>query len=52
MPIWRREHDAVDRLLAGSDPDRLRADLTALTGADAAPPRAIEPSARRAVTRG
>ena len=29
-PVWRRTHAAIDRLLAGSDPDRLRADLRTL----------------------
>ena len=41
MPIWRREHDAVDKLLAGSDPDRLRADLDALSGVSVAPARTL-----------
>jgi DNA-binding MarR family transcriptional regulator len=31
VPIWKRTHAAVDRLLAGSSPDRLRADLRALS---------------------
>ncbi len=31
VPLWRREHAAVERLLAGADPDRLRADLRALS---------------------
>jgi DNA-binding MarR family transcriptional regulator len=31
VPIWRRTHAAIDRLLAGSSPDRLRADLQALS---------------------
>jgi len=31
VPIWRRTHAAIDRLLAGSSPDRLRADLRALS---------------------
>ena len=30
-PVWRRTHAAIDRLLAGSTPDRLRADLRALS---------------------
>ena len=29
VPVWRRTHAAVERLLGGSDPDRLRADLQA-----------------------
>lgn len=31
MPIWRRTHAELDRLLARSSPDRLRADLVALS---------------------
>ncbi|MGQ7791561.1 MarR family winged helix-turn-helix transcriptional regulator [Faunimonas sp. B44] len=31
FPIWEECHARLDRLLAGSDPDRLRADLTALS---------------------
>lgn len=31
VPIWRRTHAAIDRLLANSSPDRLRADLRALS---------------------
>jgi DNA-binding MarR family transcriptional regulator len=45
MPIWRREHDAVDKLLVGSDPDRLRADLMALSGPEVAPTRNLPRSA-------
>jgi len=30
-PVWRRTHRAIDRLLAESTPDRLRADLRALS---------------------
>jgi len=30
-PVWRRTHAAIDRLLTGSNPDRLRADLRALS---------------------
>ena len=30
-PVWRRTHAAIDRLVAGSTPDRLRADLRALS---------------------
>jgi DNA-binding MarR family transcriptional regulator len=41
VPIWRREHAEVDKLLAGFDPDRLRAALGALTGVPIAPPRAL-----------
>ncbi|HEX3537870.1 MAG TPA: MarR family transcriptional regulator [Stellaceae bacterium] len=29
LPVWRREHAAIDRVLA-TDPDRLRSDLRAL----------------------
>ena len=29
-PVWRQTHAAIDHLLAGSSPDRLRADLRAL----------------------
>jgi DNA-binding MarR family transcriptional regulator len=31
LPLWRREHAAIERLLAESDADRLRADLRALS---------------------
>jgi DNA-binding MarR family transcriptional regulator len=31
VPIWRREHAAIDREFAPGDPDRLRADLRALS---------------------
>ena len=31
FPIWKASHAAVERRLAGSDPDRLRADLRALS---------------------
>lgn len=31
MPIWRRTHAELDQLLARSSPDRLRADLVALS---------------------
>jgi DNA-binding MarR family transcriptional regulator len=31
VPIWKRTHAAIDRLLGESDPDRLRADLRALS---------------------
>jgi len=31
VPVWRRTHAAIDGLLGGSDPDRLRADLRALS---------------------
>jgi DNA-binding MarR family transcriptional regulator len=31
FPVWRRTHAEIDRLLAGSGPDRLRRDLIALT---------------------
>jgi DNA-binding MarR family transcriptional regulator len=30
-PVWRRTHAAIDRLLAASNPNRLRADLRALS---------------------
>ena len=30
-PVWRQTHAAIDRLLAASSPDRLRADLRALS---------------------
>jgi len=30
-PVWKREHAAIERLLAGSSPDRLRADLRSLS---------------------
>ncbi len=31
VPVWKRTHAAIDRLLPGSDPDRLRRDLRALS---------------------
>ncbi len=31
MPTWRSEHAALDRVLNGADPDRLRTDLRALS---------------------
>jgi len=31
VPVWRAAHDEVDRLLPTADPDRLRADLLALS---------------------
>lgn len=31
LPIWRREHRAIDNLLAGSDADRMRAELRNLS---------------------
>jgi DNA-binding MarR family transcriptional regulator len=31
VPVWRRTHAAMERLLSGADPDRLRADLQALS---------------------
>lgn len=31
LPVWRRTHGEVEALLAGSDPDGLRADLRALS---------------------
>jgi DNA-binding MarR family transcriptional regulator len=31
MPIWRQTHTAVESLIGMSDPDRLRADLRALS---------------------
>jgi DNA-binding MarR family transcriptional regulator len=31
VPVWKRTHAAIDDLLAGSSPDRLRADLRALS---------------------
>jgi len=31
LPIWKRTHAALDRLLGPSGPDRLRADLRALS---------------------
>jgi len=30
-PVWRRTHAAIERLLTGPSPDRLRADLRALS---------------------
>lgn len=31
VPVWKREHAAAERLLGRSSPDRLRADLRALS---------------------
>lgn len=31
LPVWRSTHDEIDRLLPDLNPDRLRADLLALT---------------------
>jgi DNA-binding MarR family transcriptional regulator len=31
VPIWQKTHAAVENAVAGSDPDRLRADLCALS---------------------
>ena len=31
VPVWRRTHAEIERLLPGSSPDRLRADLRALS---------------------
>jgi DNA-binding MarR family transcriptional regulator len=31
VPIWTVAHEAIERLLAGADPARLRADLRALS---------------------
>ena len=31
VPVWRRTHAAIDSRLSGSSPDRLRADLQALS---------------------
>jgi DNA-binding MarR family transcriptional regulator len=31
VPVWRRTHAEIARLLTGSSPDRLRADLRALS---------------------
>jgi hypothetical protein len=31
VPVWRATHAEVDRLLPAGDPDRLRADLVALS---------------------
>jgi DNA-binding MarR family transcriptional regulator len=30
LPVWQREHAAIETRLAGADPDRLRADLRTL----------------------
>jgi DNA-binding MarR family transcriptional regulator len=32
FPIWRRAHAEIDRRITNSSPDRLRADLRALSG--------------------
>ena len=31
VPVWERTHEDIDRLITGSDPDILRADLRALS---------------------
>ena len=31
LPIWQREHAAIDRLVPSADPDHLRAELLALS---------------------
>ena len=31
LPVWRRTHAAIEQLVTRSDPDRLRADLRALS---------------------
>jgi DNA-binding MarR family transcriptional regulator len=31
VPVWKKAHAAIERLLARSDPDQLRADLRALS---------------------
>ena len=31
VPVWERTHVEIDRLITGSDPDTLRADLRALS---------------------
>ncbi|WP_298728428.1 MarR family transcriptional regulator [uncultured Ferrovibrio sp.] len=31
LPVWKRTHAEIDKLLGKSDPDRLRADLRALS---------------------
>jgi DNA-binding MarR family transcriptional regulator len=31
LPVWTREHPAIERRLGGADPDTLRADLRALS---------------------
>src|SRR5260221_5649997 len=31
LPVWQRTHEAIERLLADSTPDRLRADLRTLS---------------------
>ena len=31
VPVWQSEHQAIEQLLAESDPDRLRAELRALS---------------------
>jgi DNA-binding MarR family transcriptional regulator len=31
LPVWEREHAAIDRIVPGADPDRLRVELRALS---------------------
>jgi DNA-binding MarR family transcriptional regulator len=38
VPLWRRTHAAIERLLARSNPDDLRADLRALSAPEPLPP--------------
>lgn len=45
VPTWKRTHAVLDCLLAGSDPDRLRTDLRALSGQ--AETARVEPVAKR-----
>ena len=47
LPAWKRTHGAIERGLAPSDPDRLRADLKAV-----AKPRVEEAGGGRAGRRG
>ncbi len=47
LPVWKREHAAVESLLPGADPDRLRGELRALSGSGAAAPPARGENYRR-----
>jgi DNA-binding MarR family transcriptional regulator len=31
LPVWRRQHAAIDELVPGADPDKLRAELRAIS---------------------
>lgn len=51
VPVWRRAHAAIEEDLDGADPDRLRADLRALSGSDTTAAATGAPSSGRAEAR-